>query len=148
MKKKPKLTDLLVRDLFAVDFDKGFAETIASLSSIELSQQVFGEILRDRFKSRIRTIICFHDNRIVGTASCFIEKKFLHNGGMVMHVEDVAVHKDFQKMGVGRKLMEFLEAYAVEQKCYKIILDCNKQNIPFYKKCGYLVHETEMRKNL
>ncbi len=148
--KKPlkSLASLEIRHLLASDFNEGFVETIAALSPVSLSQRQFGEIMRDRLRNNIETIVCVADNFIVGTASYFIEKKFLHNGATVMHVEDVAVHKDYQGNGIGKKLMTFLEIEAKAQNCYKIILNCSEENVNFYEKCSYKRHSIEMRKDL
>jgi glucosamine-phosphate N-acetyltransferase len=34
---------------------------------------------------------------------------------------------------------------ARNEKCYKVILDCSQENIPFYEKSGFRKHEVSMR---
>lgn len=147
-RQKVVVSDLEIRSLFATDIDKGFVETLSSLSPVTLNEKEFSEILRERILSGVATIVCLHKGRIIGTAAYFVETKFLHNGGKVMHIEDVATHKEFQGFGVGKKLMTWLEVTARRENCYKIILDCSKDNVGFYGKCGYKFHEYEMRKDL
>lgn len=42
------------------------------------------------------------------------------------------------------RIIEQLKAIAIKQKCYKIILDCGENNIPFYEKCGFNRKEIQM----
>jgi hypothetical protein len=38
--------------------------------------------------------------------------------------------------------------FAKENTCYKVILDCSKSNVEFYKKIGFKEHEVSMRIDL
>ena len=61
-------------------------------------------------------------------------------------LDNVAVHPDYQRSGLGRKLMEFAEAEALHLGFTSIILYTNVQmteNIDLYKKLGFV--ETERR---
>jgi hypothetical protein len=53
---------LVIRPLFASDFNNGFVEALAALSPVSISQQDFGWILTDRLRKNIETIICLADN--------------------------------------------------------------------------------------
>lgn len=136
-----------IRNLQKSDFS-GFINTIAALSMVTMKQQEFEKLLLLRKRQGINTIVAENLNEVVGTASYFIETKFLHNGGKVMHIEDVAVRQDLQKQGVGKSLLNHLNKIAIEEGCYKIILDASDENVVFYEKCGYHAHEIEMRKDL
>ena len=39
-------------------------------------------------------VICDSQNVIVGTGAVIVERKFIHNLGLVGHIEDIAVAKD------------------------------------------------------
>lgn len=136
---------LTVRLMDATDLNRGFLESLRALKPIELSDQQAIEVYRDRLKSRIRTYVAIIDGRIAGTASVFIEPKFINSGGVVGHIEDVAVHTDFQKHGVGRALVEHLLEVCREFRCYKVILDCAEGVIPFYERLGFRRWEQAMR---
>jgi predicted N-acetyltransferase YhbS len=41
--------------------------------------------------------------------------------------------------GLGRIIINKLVAAARELGCYKIILDCEKKNVPFYEKLGFML---------
>ena len=94
------------------------------------------------------TIVAETEGGIVGTGSITIEFKFLHSGSTVGHIEDGAVISDARKKGVGELLISHLVAIAKSEKCYKVILDCSSENIPFYIKCGFKVSQHCMRMDL
>ena len=78
-----------------------------------------------------------HKDRIVGTASVLIENKLLHYGSQVGHIEDVVTDQSSRGLGVGKQLIKECVHYCRMSECYKVILDCSKENIPFYEECGF-----------
>jgi glucosamine-phosphate N-acetyltransferase len=96
----------------------------------------------------VRTYVALLDDRVAGTASLFIEPKFIHNGGSVGHIEDVAVHVAYQHHGVGASLVKYLLDVCREMGCYKVILDCEDHVIPFYEHLGFRRWEIAMRADL
>ena len=137
-----------IRLMDATDLDRGFLDALRALKPIELTDEQAIEVYRDRLKSRIRTYVAVMEDRIAGTASVFIEPKFINSGGVVGHIEDVAVHPGFQKHGIGRSLVEHLLEVCREFKCYKVILDCAEGVIPFYERLGFHKWERAMRIDL
>ena len=85
------------------------------------------------------------NSKIIGSASILIEQKFIHDGGKVGHIEDVVVRKEFQGKGVGKQIVVALLRYAEKQGCYKTILDCADELIPFYENIGFKRHSNSMR---
>jgi glucosamine-phosphate N-acetyltransferase len=140
--------ELTIRLMDATDLDRGFLDALRALKPIELTPEKAIEIYRDRLKSRVRTYVAIIDSDIAGTASLFIEPKFIHSGGVVGHIEDVAVRPEFQKHGVGRALVEHLLEVCREFHCYKVILDCAEAVIPFYERLGFHRWERAMRIDL
>ena len=139
---------LTIRLMDATDLNRGFLDALRALKPIELTEQQAIDVYRDRLKSRIRTYVAVIDGSIAGTASVFIEPKFIHSGGVVGHIEDVAVHPSFQKHGVGRALVEHLLDVCRQFHCYKVILDCAEGVIPFYERLGFHRWERAMRRDL
>ena len=85
------------------------------------------------------------DGKIVGSTTLLIEQKFIHDGGFVGHIEDVVVKKEFEGQEIGMKLVLSLLDVANEKKCYKTILNCEDELIPFYEKIGFKQKSNEMR---
>jgi glucosamine-phosphate N-acetyltransferase len=87
-------------------------------------------------------------SRIVATSSVLIESKLLHCGSKVGHIEDVVCDKCIRGQGVGKKIVEQCIEYAKQKGCYKVILDCSNNNVPFYINCGMYLSENCMRIDL
>lgn len=84
-------------------------------------------------------LICILDSeqRIVGTGALLVERKFIHNLGLVGHIEDIAVAKSQQGKKLGLRIIQALSFVAEKVGCYKTILDCSEANEGFYVKCGF-----------
>jgi glucosamine-phosphate N-acetyltransferase len=61
----------------------------------------------------------------------------IHNLGLIGHIEEIAIEKDYQSKGLGLKLLASLASIAKNVGCYKTILGTSVQNEPFYVRCGY-----------
>lgn len=140
--------DIRIRMLFGSDLTNGFLEVLSALSEVNLSVNDAGEVLRERLRTGIQTFVALAGDRVVGTASLLMEKKFIHGGSYVGHIEDVAVHRDFQGLGIGKSLIHRIQQEARNAGCYKVILNCKENNVPFYERLGFRRNEIEMRFDL
>ena len=84
------------------------------------------------------------DNIIIGTIKLMIECKLHNNLRHVGHIEDVVVHKSYRNRGLGKLLIEYAKEISINHNCYKIVLSCNKDNIEFYKRSGFIEKGSEM----
>ncbi|KAF9429414.1 Glucosamine-phosphate N-acetyltransferase-like protein [Entomortierella beljakovae] len=82
--------------------------------------------------------------KIVAAGTVFVERKFIHELGLVGHIEDIAVSADQQGKKLGLRIIETLKAIGQQAGCYKVILDCSEKNVPFYEKCGFERKGVEM----
>jgi glucosamine-phosphate N-acetyltransferase len=137
-----------IRPLYGRDFDSGFLELLAQLSPVELIPDSARKLFAERFKAQVNTWVALDDGRVIGTASLFVEPKFIHCGGKVGHVEDVVVDAAYRSRGVGQELLATLEREARSQGCYKMVLDCSEHAVAFYERCGFYSHERQMRRDL
>jgi len=133
-----------------IDDKEGFLETLRNLSetgeiNLEDAEKILSEI---NLQNGNIYIAKTNEKKIIGTATLLIEKKFIHNGGKVGHIEDVATRKAYEGNGIASEIIKKIIYLARQDNCYKIILDCNEDNISFYKKFGFFKHENEMRLNL
>jgi GNAT superfamily N-acetyltransferase len=87
------------------------------------------------FSSNINIFIGFIDDDIIALGTLFIEQKIIHDFGKVAHIEDIVINDKFRGMGIGKQLLEFLNTEARNIGCYKSILNCKDELIPFYNKC-------------
>ena len=137
-----------IRLMDATDLRRGFLVALGSLKPTELTDEQALDVFRRRMRSRLKTYVALRDDRVAGTASLFIEPKFIHNGGIVGHIEDVAVHTAYQHHGIGGALVGHLLTVCRDAGCYKVILDCDEHVIPFYEKLGFRRWEHALRIDL
>lgn len=137
-----------IRPLFGSDFNNGFLEVLSALAEVNLSVNEAGEVLRERLRTGMQTFVALVGDKVVGTASLLLEKKFIHSGGYIGHIEDVAVHAEFQGHGIGKALIQRIQQEARKAGCYKVILNCKEHNVPFYQRLGFRRNEMEMRFDL
>jgi glucosamine-phosphate N-acetyltransferase len=130
------------------DFVRGFLETLENLVPVNLTPEEAIHIWRGRNAAGVRTVVAVEGDQVIGTATLILEHKFLHRGGTIGHIEDVAVHPKHEGKGVGRAVVSFLVDVARQSGCYKVILSCNDQNLAFYQKLGFRRHDNGMRIDL
>lgn len=138
-----------LRPLEQGDFSRGFLESLAHLAPVDLTPDEAIRIWRGRNAAGVRTVVAVDEaGQIMGTASLILEHKFIHKGGTIGHIEDVAVHPNHEGKGVGSAVVRALIELARHSGCYKVILSCNDQNIAFYSKLGFRRHDNGMRIDL
>lgn len=138
---------ITIRPLQREDLQNGFLETLSNLQPTNMSP-IDAEVIFDDLPDYVKIYVAVEDEKVVGTATLWIEPKFIHGGSKAGHVEDVATHKDHEGKGIGSLLQRKLIEVAAEHGCYKILLDCKRDLIPFYRKFGYEVSDNHMRLNL
>jgi len=131
-----------IRLLKESDLDKGFKDCLETLGSFKTTELI--KVYKERKKYKIKTFVVVEGDRVIATASLILEPKFRYDE-ICGHVEDVCVLPEIQGFGIGKKLMKYLINYAKQKKCYKLILSSNSNNIPFYNKLGFHLHENHLR---
>lgn len=138
----------LLRMLQAEDFENGFLETLCHLTTVDLTPEEAVRIWRGRNAAGVRTVVAVEDDKVLGTASLILEHKFIHRGGTIGHIEDVAVHPEHGGKGVGSAVVRELVEMARQSGCYKVILSCSDENLAFYSRLGFRKHDNGMRIDL
>lgn len=137
--------DFTIRALHGPDIPRGFLESMEGLAEVGLTTEEAAQVFHQRLRNSIHTYVALVGDRVIGTASLLVERKFIHKGNHVAHVEDVAVHPSHRKAGVGAALIEHLIAEAKRYGCYKVILNCHERLVPFYEAQGFHRHDVGMR---
>jgi glucosamine-phosphate N-acetyltransferase len=145
--------NFVIREIQLADLKKGFFDTLSSLSHVgniadqnDRAEKILSEIKSYPFYTIF--VAVKEDNQLIGSITILIEQKFIHNGGKVGHIEDVVTKKEYEGMGIGKALVLKALDFAKENTCYKVILDCSKSNVEFYKKIGFKEHEVSTRIDL
>jgi len=81
--------------------------------------------------------------RTVGFASVSFEMKI--RGGIIGHIEDVVVDREWRRAGVGGALVEALKEEGRNRGAYQIYLECSPRNTHFYESHGFIHSGVSMR---
>jgi len=141
------MSEIKIREIEEGDLEKGFLETLDFLrNASDLDKKKANEILKKIKQNSNHMIYVAIDNKkIVGSTTLLIEQKFIHDGGLVGHIEDVVVRKDYEGKGIGIKLVTSMLERAKEKNCYKTILDCKDDVKQFYERIGFKHESNGMR---
>ena len=141
------MAEPIIRKLRIEDLQNGFLTSLDSLrKASDIDKSKAEEIFKKIDSNPDYTIaVAEIDGKVVGSTTLLIEQKFIHQGGLVGHIEDVVVDQNFQGQKIGEKIMKYLLEIAKNQGCYKTILDCTDDVKPFYEKLGFKQVANELR---
>jgi len=140
------MADIKIRKARAADLP-GILSLHAELESadgdilpVEEARKIF---LKVRKYPDYRIHVAVSDREIIGTFALLIMDNLAHLGAPSGIIEDVVVHKDWQRKGIGRRMMEFAMGYCRERGCYKVTLSSNLKREGahrFYESLGFQRH--------
>lgn len=133
---------MIIRPIQKEDITKGLVELIKQVWYItQITDETFDKVIsNDNY-----IFVCEYDNKIIGCATLHTQTKFLRDGGIAGFIEDVIVSEEYRGKNIGSQLITQLKEKAVELGCYKVILSCFPEKIPFYEKNEFIVESTTMR---
>jgi GNAT superfamily N-acetyltransferase len=128
----PRLADLL-SDLFGVELDFT-ADASRQVRGLEL-------LIADNTKNDRQAVAVARDDdgQAIGMASAQIVVSTAE-GALSAWIEDVVVHQDFRRQGIGRRLLDHLVAWAKAQGATRVQLVADQENADaalFYKALGW-----------
>ncbi|RLV95780.1 Glucosamine 6-phosphate N-acetyltransferase [Spathaspora sp. JA1] len=136
------------RKLKLSDYSNNYCETLKGLTTVgNISPEQFEDLynhwssLPELYRPHV---ITDSTGLIVATGMLFVERKLIHECGLVGHIEDISVYEREQGKKLGIYLVTSLAKLAKQAGCYKVILDCSEENVPFYNKCGFKICGIEM----
>ena len=141
------MSEIVIRELKKEDLWNGFLTTLDSLREASSIKKEKADEIFQKINANEDHIIAVAEmeGKIVGATTLLIESKFIHEGGLVGHIEDVVVNKNCQGKGIGEKIVRYLLEYARNRGCYKTILDCADDVKPFYEKIGFKHNANALR---
>lgn len=127
----------IFRKLEESDYDKNYFQLLSQLTEVgNINKEKFSNIL-NKIQSQIWVFEDTNAKKIVASASIFLEQKIIHGGGIVAHLEDVVVDKNYRGNQLGQKLIANVVEKARESGSYKIIANCKPELLSFYSKNGF-----------
>ncbi len=141
------MNQVKIRQIQENDLFQGFLESLDSLRKASDLEEDNAKLVLKKIRSKQNHVIIVADleGQIVGSITLLIEPKFIHQGGLVGHIEDVVVRSELQSKGIGEQLVNAALEYAKNHGCYKTILDCDDNIKPFYEKIGFKRNSNAMR---
>ena len=139
--------NVIIREIKETDLWNGFLKSLDSLKQASNIEKSKAKEIFEKINANSDHIIAVAelDGKIVGAITLLIESKFIHDGGVVGHIEDVVVDKEYQGQKIGEKIMIYLIEIAKNRGCYKTILNCTDDVKPFYEKLGFNQVSNELR---
>lgn len=143
-----------IRELRSNDHNNGVLEVLSALTTVgDVSASKFQAIFQQWSSLKLSNgknvynpiVITNESQQVVATGMVFIEEKLIHSGGLVGHIEDIAVLSSQQGKSLGKFLIKELTSIAEKVGAYKVILDCDVKNVRFYEKCQYKEAGVEMQ---
>jgi GNAT superfamily N-acetyltransferase len=108
----------------------GWGDIDSDMAQMSLNNSLFNITIRDNTK-----LIAM--GRIVG------------DGAMYFYVQDIVVHPEYHKCGLGHKVMQYIESYlsGTTKKGATIGLLCAKGKEGFYERFGYMQRPNDILGN-
>jgi glucosamine-phosphate N-acetyltransferase len=124
--------DLYISDIFSL------LSQLTDAPKIDIS--TYKSIINDISNNQFHNIFVYmKNNKPVGMITLLIEQKLIHGGKYVAHIEDLVIDKKYSGQGIATNLLNNVIYIAKKNNCYKIILDCKRELIPFYEKVGFKI---------
>jgi glucosamine-phosphate N-acetyltransferase len=137
---------VVIREIKDSDIDKGFLDALNNLLPPNINNKEYAKSILQKIKSNLlhKIYVAEDDSngKIAGTTTLLIEPKFINKGMKVGYIEDVAVSKDYEGIGIGSKLVTYATNQAISiHNCKKVLLYCSLKTRAFYEKLGYKIAE-------
>ena len=135
--------------LKAQDINKDYLFLLSQLTSVDyetLNKENIKNFLNNLNNNHVIFLMkdSKNNNKIIGSITIIIEHKIIHGFSKVGHIEDVVVDINYRGQKLGKKLINYAVGLCKDKGCYKVILDCNNENIKFYEKCNFELKGNEM----
>ncbi|MFZ4541932.1 MAG: GNAT family N-acetyltransferase [Rickettsiales bacterium] len=113
--------------------------TLINLHNPKITKPLFTKRLADMLPFGYHAVGAFAGKRMVGVSGFWLRSRFWC--GRQLDIDNFFVHPDFRRFGIGKQLVEWLEAYALKEKCDLIVLDAYADSFlahRFYHREGFV----------
>ena len=142
-----------IRELLIEDIDQ-YLQVLANLTEVKTDSVTAKKVYeKDIVNNPLHYIFIAIDKRkavnsqVIACCTFLTEPKLIGNADRVGHIEDVAVATEYQGVGVGSRIVDYVTRFGFEKmKCIKVELDCSESTMPFYEKLGYIYSDILMKR--
>ena len=137
---------VIIREIKDSDIDRGFLDALSNLLPTDINDKEYAKSILQKIKSNLlHKIFVAEDEtrgKIAGTITLLVEPKFINKGMKVGYIEDVAVTREYEALGIGSKLVAYATNQAISiHNCKKVLLYCSLKTRHFYENSGYKIAE-------
>ena len=142
------MSNYIFRELEENDWECNYLQLLSQLSRFKtelISKDEFVNFVNN-LNNNHKIFVLFDKERnlVVASITLLIERKIIHNMGLVCHIEDVIVHNCYRGKKLGKEIVEKSIDFANKKKCYKIILNCTEKLQKFYEKFNFKYKNIQM----
>ena len=106
----------------------------------DMSKRDFTALMKQLIKEGFRCVGAFEGKKCLGVSGFWIGHKFYSRKHL--HIDAFVVDETIRSKGVGKKLLDWLEALAAKEKCNMVVMDTyvtNTASHKFYHREGYVI---------
>jgi ribosomal protein S18 acetylase RimI-like enzyme len=139
-------TKLVIRRMLISDVDS-VNQILQQLSAYMPGRLVLDNTLIELQNADVLCLVCeYPPHGVVGVGFLHFITKI--RGGVVGRIEDIAVKPEFHHCGVGSSIVNHLLDVCSRHNCYCVTLECEEDNIPFYRRLGFGLAGYSLKKRL
>jgi glucosamine-phosphate N-acetyltransferase len=128
----------MIRLVESTDYYKGMSDIIfVKYGKQTIEYEEFVNRLNQMQKEGTNYFIYEENGKVVGFVKYILELKMSPDKKYMGHIEDLYVVDNMRNRGYGRSLTEYCFNFLKNNQCYKIVLDCSEELVPFYNKIGF-----------
>ena len=98
-----------IRNLEINDIHKNIINLLNQLTSTSKVSLIDFTLFVESLHENHQVLVIEDNNKIIGMGSVFIEKKIIHNMGLLGHIEDIVIDINYRNKNLGRLLLTKLK---------------------------------------
>ncbi len=144
-RKKSTPAKITLRELTAKEIAGIFP--LVNMHNPGVTKALFSKRLKDMLPFGYSAVAAFEGKKMVAVSGFWLRSRFWC--GRQLDIDNFFVHPDFRRLGLGKQLVEWLEAKALAEKCELIVLDAYADSFlahRFYHREGFVATGTHFTK--
>lgn len=143
------MDNLKIRRIDLHDLTASYKNLMSQLRPVNATaKEMRANYLRCDFTSSCPTFICVENSKkIMGSITVQLIDRLVCRVPYAV-IDDLVVAYSFRKKGVGKMLVRHAISYADQNKCSKIILNCDLNLKNYYESFGFYLNGITMRLDL
>lgn len=135
---------MTLRSLGLEDLKQEFFDIYSSPGCDAIPSSKIEKIFKERIHAGMNSYVLESKGKLVASATMLVETKFFREGSKAAHLIDLTFHPNYQGSQLNSMFITSLKAEAIAKGCYKIILNCSEDLIPFFESQGFEQKELQM----